>query len=73
MTTTTGLADDDTAAQVKALKLKGVYQDREYRRKYPEGEAAAHLVGFTNVEDRGQEGMELAYQKELQEIGRAHV
>ena len=32
------LADDETAAQVKALGLKGVFQDREYRRKYPEGE-----------------------------------
>ncbi|MFG6416345.1 peptidoglycan D,D-transpeptidase FtsI family protein [Roseateles sp. DC23W] len=60
------LSDDDTAARVKALKLKGVFQDREYRRKYPEGEAAAHVVGFTNVEDRGQEGIELAFQKELQ-------
>ena len=38
---------------------------REYRRQYPEGEAAAHVVGFTNVEDRGQEGIELAFQKEL--------
>ncbi|MGQ3051390.1 MAG: peptidoglycan D,D-transpeptidase FtsI family protein [Roseateles sp.] len=60
------LADDETAAQVKALGLKGIFQDREYRRKYPEGEAAAHVVGFTNVEDRGQEGIELAFQKELQ-------
>ena len=60
------LSDDETAAKVKALGLKGVFQDREYRRKYPEGEAAAHVVGFTNVEDRGQEGIELAFQKELQ-------
>jgi len=60
------LADDETAARVKALGLKGVFQDREYRRKYPEGEAAAHVVGFTNVEDKGQEGIELAFQKELQ-------
>ncbi|PTT76970.1 cell division protein [Pelomonas sp. HMWF004] len=60
------LADDETAAKVKALGLKGVFQDREYRRKYPEGEAAAHVVGFTNVEDRGQEGIELAFQKQLQ-------
>lgn len=59
-------ADDDTAAAIKALGLKGVFQDREYKRKYPEGEAAAHVVGFTDVEDRGQEGIELAYQKELQ-------
>lgn len=60
------LADDDTAAAVKAIGIKGVFQDREYRRKYPEGEAAAHVVGFTNVEDKGQEGVELAFQKELQ-------
>jgi cell division protein FtsI (penicillin-binding protein 3) len=59
-------ADDDMAAQIKALKLKGVFQDREYKRKYPEGEAAAHVVGFTNIEERGQEGIELAFQKELQ-------
>lgn len=59
-------ADDDTAAQIKALGLKGVFQDREYKRKYPEGEAAAHVVGFTNVEERGQEGIELAFQKDLQ-------
>ncbi len=60
------LADDETATRVKAIGIKGVFQDREYRRKYPEGEAAAHVVGFTNVEDRGQEGIELAFQKELQ-------
>ncbi|MEO5697381.1 MAG: penicillin-binding protein 2, partial [Burkholderiaceae bacterium] len=52
--------------QVQALGIKGIYQTREHRRKYPEGEAAAHLVGFTDVEDRGQEGIELAFQKELQ-------
>ncbi|MFO1226500.1 peptidoglycan D,D-transpeptidase FtsI family protein [Roseateles sp.] len=63
------LADDETANRVKALRIKGVYQDREYRRKYPEGEAAAHVVGFTNIEDRGQEGIELAFQNDLQ--GRA--
>ncbi len=60
------LADDDTAAQIKALDLKGVFQDREYRRKYPEGEASAHVVGFTNADDKGQEGIELAFQKQLQ-------
>lgn len=52
--------------QVQALGIKGIYQTREYRRKYPEGEAAAHLVGFTDVEDHGQEGIELAFQKDLQ-------
>ncbi len=59
-------ADDDTAAKIKALNLKGVFQDREYKRQYPEGESAAHIVGFTNLEERGQEGIELAFQKELQ-------
>ena len=57
--------DDPLAAEVLALKFKGVHQVREYKRKYPEGEAAAHVVGFTNIEDRGQEGVELAFQKHL--------
>ena len=57
--------DEELAAQVQALRVKGVHQVREYKRKYPEGEAAAHVVGFTNVEDRGQEGIELAFQREL--------
>ena len=59
-------ADEAVWLQVKALGIKGVYQTAEYRRKYPEGESAAHLVGFTDVEDRGQEGIELAFQTELQ-------
>ncbi|ROZ72645.1 penicillin-binding protein 2 [Ramlibacter sp. WS9] len=57
--------DEDAAKQIAALNIKGVYQRKEYKRQYPEGEAAAHVVGFTNVEDRGQEGMELAFQKDL--------
>jgi cell division protein FtsI (penicillin-binding protein 3) len=57
--------DDPVAQKVLALGVKGVHQVREYKRKYPEGEAAAHVVGFTNVEDQGQEGVELAFQKEL--------
>ena len=57
--------DEELAAQVQALRVKGVHQVREYKRKYPEGEAAAHVVGFTNVEDKGQEGIELAFQREL--------
>jgi cell division protein FtsI (penicillin-binding protein 3) len=57
--------DDSVANEVLALKLKGVHQLREYKRKYPEGEAVAHVVGFTNIEDRGQEGVELAFQNEL--------
>ncbi|HEV7914589.1 MAG TPA: penicillin-binding protein 2 [Albitalea sp.] len=59
------LADEQVAKDVLALGLKGVHQVREYKRKYPEGEAAAHVVGFTNVEDKGQEGIELAFQRDL--------
>jgi cell division protein FtsI (penicillin-binding protein 3) len=59
-------ADESVWEQVQGLGIKGIYETREYRRKYPEGEAAAHLVGFTDVEDRGQEGIELAFQAELQ-------
>jgi cell division protein FtsI (penicillin-binding protein 3) len=58
-------AGDKVAEQVAALKIKGVYELREFKRQYPEGEAAAHVVGFTNIEDEGQEGIELAYQKQL--------
>lgn len=50
---------------VKALDLKGVTEVREYRRRYPEGEAAAHVVGFTDVDDKGQEGIELAFEQQL--------
>jgi len=57
--------DDGVAKAVKSLAIKGIHEVREYKRKYPEGEAAAHVVGFNNVEDRGQEGVELAFQKEL--------
>ncbi|MGC4076965.1 MAG: penicillin-binding protein 2 [Rubrivivax sp.] len=59
-------ADDATWEAVKAMGLKGVYQVREYKRSYPEGESAAHVVGFTNVEEHGQEGIELRFDKELQ-------
>ena len=57
--------DDGVAKQIAALGLKGIYQRKEYKRQYPEGEAAAHVVGFTNVEDNGQEGVELSFNKEL--------
>jgi len=56
---------DDVAQQIKALKLKGVGMESEYRRHYPEGEAAAQVVGFTNIEELGQEGIELAFQSQL--------
>lgn len=53
------------ANPVLDLKLKGVYGRDEYKRYYPAGEVAAQLVGFTNVDDRGQEGLELAYDQWL--------
>ena len=61
--------DEPVAQQIAALGIKGVYQRKEYKRKYPEGEAAAHVVGFTNVENHGQEGVELTFDKDL--AGRA--
>ncbi|WP_427915248.1 peptidoglycan D,D-transpeptidase FtsI family protein [Ramlibacter sp. MMS24-I3-19] len=57
--------DDSVARQVAVLGIKGIYQRKEYRRQYPEGEAAAHVVGFTNVEDHGQEGVELSFDHQL--------
>ena len=72
------LADDDktfvwlkrqldwgVGQQIQALGIKGIYNRKEYKRQYPEGESAAHVVGFTNVEDHGQEGMELAFDADL--------
>jgi cell division protein FtsI (penicillin-binding protein 3) len=58
--------DEPVWAEVKALGIKGVHSVSEYRRKYPEGESAAHIVGFTNIEEKGQEGIELAFQPQLQ-------
>ena len=46
--------------QINALKIPGVNFQREYRRYYPESEVAAHVVGLTNIDDQGQEGLELA-------------
>ncbi|MCW5653009.1 penicillin-binding protein 2 [Hydrogenophaga sp.] len=57
--------DEPVAKDIAALNIKGIYQRREYKREYPEGEAAAHVVGFTNVEDIGQEGVELAFNRQL--------
>jgi cell division protein FtsI (penicillin-binding protein 3) len=57
--------DETVAQQIATLGIKGVYTRKEYRRQYPEGEAAAHVVGFTNTDDKGQEGIELAFNQEL--------
>ena len=53
--------DPDHGQRVMDLDIAGVYLQREYKRYYPTGEVGAHLVGFTNVDDQGQEGMELVY------------
>ena len=57
--------DDSVAQKITAMGIKGLYQRKEYKRQYPEGETTAHVVGFTNVEDLGQEGIELSFNKEL--------
>ena len=49
------------AEQVMSLEVPGIALQREYHRYYPAGEVAAHLIGFTNIDDAGQEGLELAY------------
>ncbi len=55
----------DTADAIAALGLKGLHQHREFRRYYPGGEVTAHVIGFTGVDDAGQEGIELAFQAQL--------
>lgn len=57
--------DPAMAARVEALDIPGVYLQREFRRYYPDGEVTAHVIGFTNVDDAGQEGLELAYENWL--------
>jgi cell division protein FtsI (penicillin-binding protein 3) len=55
----------DVAARVAALGITGIHQRDERKRHYPEGESVAHIVGFTSVEDVGQEGFELSQQQRL--------
>jgi len=55
----------DTIAQIEKLKIEGIDTRKEYKRFYPQGEVMTHLVGFTSVEDVGQESIELAQQKSL--------
>ena len=57
--------DESVAKDIAALKIKGVYDRKEYKRIYPEGESVAHVVGFTNVENLGQEGVELTFNNAL--------
>jgi cell division protein FtsI (penicillin-binding protein 3) len=51
----------DLASEIKALNIPGVNLQKEYRRFYPAGEVTSHVIGFTNIDDIGQEGLELAY------------
>jgi cell division protein FtsI (penicillin-binding protein 3) len=53
--------DPDLSQKVRELKIPGVHFQREYQRFYPDGEVTAQLIGVTDIDDRGQEGIELAY------------
>ena len=57
--------DESVAKQIAELKIPGIYESKEYKRIYPEGEAVAHVVGFTNIENIGQEGVELTFNQAL--------
>jgi cell division protein FtsI (penicillin-binding protein 3) len=61
----------DMARRVMALEIPGVALEPEYKRFYPAGEVTAHVVGFTNVDDEGQEGMELMYNDRLRSVAGA--
>jgi len=58
--------DEATWQRVQALGVSGVHRVNEFRRVYPDGDAAAHIVGFTGIDGTGQEGIELAFQARLQ-------
>lgn len=55
----------ELADQVERMNLSGIHERKEFHRFYSQGETTAHLLGFTNVEDVGQEGIELAWEREL--------
>jgi cell division protein FtsI (penicillin-binding protein 3) len=57
--------DENTGKKIKELGIHGIYTTMEYKRMYPQGEAAAHVVGFTNIENTGQEGVELTFNTHL--------
>lgn len=58
----------ELSERVKALKIPGVALQREYRRYYPLGSVAGHVIGFTNIDDQGQEGVELAHDASLRAV-----
>src|SRR5690606_21577057 len=55
----------ELAEQIRALKIPGIHQQGEMRRFYPEGGMTAHVLGFTDIEDKGLEGVELTFNEEL--------
>jgi cell division protein FtsI (penicillin-binding protein 3) len=64
----------DIAERVTALKIPGIYLQREYRRYYPTGAVSGHVIGFTDIDDQGQEGLELTYNGHLRATpGTRHV
>lgn len=60
--------DPQVVQMIADMQLPGVYLQKEYRRYYPDGEVAAHLVGFTDIDDEGQEGLELSFNDHLKGI-----
>lgn len=56
------------AKQIMSLHLPGLHLQEDSKRFYPEGEVAAHVIGFTNIDDQGEEGLELSYNKVLSGI-----
>lgn len=58
----------ESADRILALKIPGIYADREYQRYYPSGEVTSHVIGFTNIDDKGQEGVELSSDKLLRGV-----
>lgn len=57
--------DPAVAEKIKALKIPGLFFQTEFRRFYPEAEVTSHLLGLTNIDDHGQEGIELLYERWL--------
>jgi hypothetical protein len=62
----------ETADRIAAMKFPGVHQEKEYRRFYPTGDMTAHIVGFTGVDDKGLEGVELAFQQPAGASGQSY-
>ncbi len=58
-------ADPDIVEKIQQLNIPGVATQREYKRYYPAAEVTSHIIGFTNIDDQGQEGLELAYDEWL--------